>query len=423
MRRPKIPQVLGDGNFARFLTASTVSTLGGGMATIALAFAVLDQGGVTELGIVLLAREVPMIIFVLLGGVFADRLRRRTILVSTDLVKATAQGLTAFLFFTGTADVVTVSLLQIVFGVANAFSRPAYTGLVREILRDDQLQEANALLGLSNSVLHIIGPALGALIVAAGSPALALGIDAVTFLISALFMFTMRIARVVRIATASVLADLRGGWRELTSRPWLVAMILSFGAFQLTYFPALSVLGPAVAQDSLGGPTAWGLILSLESIGAVIGGLVALRLRVTRPLVVGQLFVIPCGLLLLGLAVPLNVALLALLSAAVGFGFAAGNTFWQTALQQNVPEHALSRVSSFDWLGSVAFNPLGYLLIGPLAQTIGTSQALIASGVINLAAAVGVLLLPSVRAIRMVGAPVEPDSDVEPPGPLTELVS
>jgi MFS transporter len=421
MRRPTVPQVLRDGNFARFLSASTISTLGGGMATIALAFAVLDQGGVTELGIVLLAREVPMIVFVLLGGVFADRLRRRTILVSTDLVKAATQGLTAFLFFTGTADVLTVSLLQIVFGVANAFSRPAYTGLVREILRDDQLQEANALLGLSNSVLHIAGPALGAIIVAAGSPALALAIDAVTFLISALLMFTMRIARVIRIASVSVLADLRSGWRELISRPWLVAMILSFGMFQLSFFPALGVLGPAVARDSLGGPTAWGLILSLESVGAVIGGLVALRIRVSRPLIASQLFCLPCGLLLIGLGVPLNVALLALLSAGVGFGFAAGNTFWMTALQQNVPEHALSRVSSFDWLGSVAFNPLGYLLIGPLATAIGTSQALIASGVINLATTVGVLLVPSVRAIRMVGTPPAPDSDGEPPGPLTEL--
>ncbi len=422
MRRPKVPGVLRDGNFARFLAASTVSTLGGGMANIALAFAVLDHGGVTELGIVLLAREVPMIVFVLLGGVFADRLRRRTILVSTDLVKAITQGATAFLFFTGTADLVTVSILQVVFGVANAFSRPAYTGLVREILRDDQLQEANALTGLSNSVLHIIGPALGALIVAAGSPAVALAVDAITFLVSALLMLTMRIARVVRMTAASVLDDLRSGWRELVSRPWLVAMILSFGMFQLTFFPALSVLGPAVADDSLGGPTAWGLILSLESVGAVVGGLVALRLRVVRPLVASQLFVIPSGLLLMGLGVPLDVALLALLSAAVGFGFAAGNTFWQTALQQNVPEHALSRVSSFDWLGSVAFNPLGYLLIGPLATAIGTSQALIASGAINLVTAVGVLLVPSVRAIRMTGAPAQTDSELEPPGPLTELV-
>ncbi len=421
MRGPEFPQILHDGNFARYLAASSVSTLDSGMATIALAFAVLDSGGITELGIVLLAREIPLIVFVLLGGVFADRLRRRTILVSTDLVKSVAQGATALLFFTGAADVVSLSVLQIIFGAASAFSSPAETGLVREVVDDDQLQEANALLGLSRSVLYIAGPAIGGLIVAAGSPALALALDAVSFVASALLTFSISIPGRIRMTSASVLSDLRGGWREFVWRPWAVAMIASFGIFQLSFFPALNVLGPSVAQTSLGGPAAWGLILSFESVGAVIGGLVALKLRVTRPLVASQLFVIPSGLMLIGLGVPLQLVVLVLLSVVVGFGFAAGNTFWMTALQQNVPEHALSRISSFDWLGSVAFNPIGYLLIGPIATAIGTPQTLFVSGVINIAAAVGVLLVPSVRKIRMLGAPSTADQDTDSPGPLTEL--
>jgi hypothetical protein len=213
------------------------------------------------------------------------------------------------------------------------------------------------------------------------------------------------------MAAASILVDLRGGWREFVERRWAVAMVISFGLFQLTYFPALNVLGPSVAQTQLGGPATWGLILAIESVGAVVGGVVSLRLRVARPLVACQLFVVPSGLLLIGLAVPLPVAVLLALSAAVGFGFAAGNTYWQTALQQNVPEHALSRISSFDWLGSIAFNPLGYALIGPLATAIGTSQALVACGVVNVFAAVGVVFVPSVRRIRMTatGAPATPE--------------
>jgi hypothetical protein len=414
--------VLHDGNFARYLAANSVSTLGSGMATVALAFAVLNTGGVTELGIVLLAREIPLIVFVLLGGVFADRLRRRTILVGTDLLKATAQILTAALFFSGNPDVVAVSLLQIAYGSANAFSGPATTGLIREVVSDEELQEANALLGLSHSILSIVAPAVGALIVAAGSPALALALDAASFVASAGLTFTITIAGRVRIAATSLMADLRGGWSEFVARPWAVAMILSFGVFQLSFFPALNVLGPSVAQTSLGGPAAWGLMLSFESVGAVIGGLVALRLRVKRPLVACQIFVIPCGFLLIGLGVPAALVVLLLLSALVGFGFAAGNTFWMTALQQNVPEHALSRISSFDWLGSVAFNPIGYLLVGPISIAVGTSQTLIVSGLINMAAAVGVLLLPSVRRIQMVSR-VTSQAAVEPevPGPLTEL--
>lgn len=401
MPRIRVPTLLRDGNFTRYLIGSSVSTLGSGMSTVALAFAVLDLGGVTDLGIVLLAREVPTIVFVLLGGVFADRIRRRTILVSTDVVKALTQGLTAVLFFSGSADLASVVVLQVLFGIAIAFSGPATTGLVREVASDATLQEANALLQLSRSVLNIVGPAAGALIVAAGSPALALAIDAASFLVSAALTFSLRLPGVVRMAGASILVELRGGWREFVGRPWAVAMVVSFGLFQLTYFPALNVLGPSVAQTQLGGPATWGLILALESVGAVVGGVVSLRLKVDRPLVACQLFVVPSGLLLVGLAVPLPVAVLVVLSAAVGFGFAAGNTYWQTALQQNVPEHALSRISSFDWLGSIAFNPLGYALIGPLATTVGTAQALVACGVINVMVAVGVTFVPSVRRIRM----------------------
>ena len=404
MRRIRIPALLRDGNFTRYLIGSSVSTLGSGMSTVALAFAVLDMGGVTDLGIVLLAREVPLIVFVLLGGVFADRIRRRTILVSTDVVKALTQGLTAVLFFSGSADLLTVVVLQVAFGTAGAFSSPATTGLVREVASDATLQEANALLQLSRSILNIVGPAVGALIVAAGSPALALAIDAASFVVSAALTFSLRLPGVVRMTGVSILAELRGGWREFVGRPWAVAMVVSFGLFQLTYFPALNVLGPSVAQTQLGGPATWGLILAIESVGAVVGGVISLRLKVDRPLVACQLFVIPSGLLLIGLAVPLAVGILLVLSAAVGFGFAAGNTFWQTALQQNVPEHALSRISSFDWLGSVAFNPLGYALIGPLATAVGTSQALVACGVINVMVAVGVTFVPSVRRIRMVVA-------------------
>jgi hypothetical protein len=401
VRRPTIPPVLRDRNFARYLAAVTVSSLGGGMATVALAFAVLDFGNITDLAIVLLAREVPLIIFVLLGGVYADRMRRRTLLVGTDLIKAATQGLTAVLLFTGSADVALVGLLQVAFGTARAFSAPATTGLVRELAPDDQLQDANALLHLSRSVFSIAGPAIGALIVAAGSPALALAADAVSFLGSAVLTYSLRLGGVVRVASASVIEDLRGGWREFVSRPWAVAMVASFGLFQLTYFPALTVLGPAVAKSDLGGAPAWGTILALESVGAVIGGLIALRIKTVRPLVWCELLVIPAGFLLIGLAVPLSVVALAIWSMVVGVGFASGNTLWETALQRNVPEHALSRISSFDWLGSVALNPLGYALIGPVAAVLGPPLALAVCGVLNIAVCIGVCFVPSVRAIGM----------------------
>lgn len=393
--------MLHERSFARYLTAVTVSALGTGMATVALAFAVLEFGGATDLGIVLLAREIPMVILLLLGGVFADRIPRRRILAGCDLVKGFAQVATAILLFSGDASVWNVALLQAIFGVAAAFSRPATIGLVREAVSDARLQEANALLQLSRSVLSIASPAIGALIVTLGSPALAIAIDSVTFFASAVLTFSMHLTPTVRLASASILRDLRDGWREFTERSWAVAMVISFGLFQLTYFPALLVLGPLVAKDHLGGAAAWGTILAVESFGAVVGGLFALRLRVRRPLVVSQLLVLPSGMLLAALAIPLPLLSLAAVSFVVGIGFALGGTLWTTALQRNVPVHALSRISSFDWLGSVALNPIGYALIGPIAALIGTTETLIVAAVLNIAVCVSVLLVPSVRHIGM----------------------
>lgn len=393
--------MLHERSFARYLAASTVSTLGSGMAMVALAFAVLEFGGATDLGIVLLAREVPIVVLLLLGGVFADRMPRRTILVGTDLVKGAAQVGTAILLFSGTADVWNVAFLQAVFGMSAAFSRPATTGMVREVVSDARLQEANALLGLSSSVFSIAGPAMGALLVATNSPAWAITVDSITFFASAALIASMHLTATVRIASASILGDLRDGWREFVDRPWAVAMVVSFGLFQLTYFPALLVLGPLVAKQELGGAGAWGVILAVESLGAVAGGMFALRLRFNRPLVASQLMVVPAGVLLAALAVPLPLIGLAVVSFVVGLGFALGNTLWMTALQRNVPEHALSRISSFDWLGSVALNPIGYALIGPIAAAIGTSETLVVAAVLNIAVCVGVVLVPSVRSVRM----------------------
>jgi MFS family permease len=403
---PRSLEVLHERSFARYLAAVTVSTLGSGMATVALAFAVLDFGGATDLGIVLLAREIPIIVFLLLGGVFADRLPRRAILVGCDLLKGSAQAATAALLFAGAANVWSVGLLQAVFGVAAAFSRPASTGIVKEAVSDDRLQEGNALLSLSRSILSIAGPALGALIVAAGSAAWAITADSVSFFASALLIASMHLAPTVRMVSKSIVGDLRDGWKEFVERSWVVAMVVSFGLFQLTYFPALLVLGPVIAKEQLGGAGAWGTVLAVESAGAVLGGVLALRVKFDRPLVACQLLVLPAGLLLLTLAVPLSVPLIAATGFVTGIGFAFGDTLWMTALQRYVPEHALSRISSFDWLGSVALNPLGYVLIGPLAAAFGASEMLVVAGVLNIAVCIGIVLVPSVRSLRVSRADV-----------------
>jgi len=414
MRLPRSFHVLRHGMFARYLVANSVSTLGSSMAMVALAFAVLEFGSASDLGVVLLARELPVIVFLLLGGVYADRLPRRVILVGTDVVKGLSQGLTAVLLVTGLAEVWTVALLQAVFGVAAAFSRPATTGIVRETVDDGSLQEANALLHLSSSVLSVAGPAIGGLVVVIGSPASAVAVDALTFLVSAIFIGSMRLAPTVRVVKRSVLGDLHDGWREFIARPWVVVLVASFGLFQLTYFPAVFVLGPVVADQHLGGAAVWGVILAATSVGAFVGGILVLRLRFSRPLVAVELLVVPAGLFVMSLAVPLAPPAIIVIGALSGAGFAMGDVIWMSTLQRKVPEHVLSRISSFDWLGSVALNPIGYLVIGPLSERIGIPLTLAIAGSLNLAISLGAAMLPAIRSVRDTDQPDEPDTPDAP---------
>jgi hypothetical protein len=248
--------------------------------------------------------------------------------------------------------------------------------------------------------MRIAGPALGAAIVVAANPGWALAVDAASFIVSGILRAQMRIARTARPPRTHLLTDIRDGWSEFLSRTWLWVMVSSFGFFQLTLFPALLVLGPVVATAHLGGAGAWGAILAFQAGGSVIGGLLALRLRPKRPLVAGCLLMTPTAgfLALLGAAAPVPVLCIAGFIATAGL--TSGDILWTTTFQQNVPEHLMSRLSSFDWLGSVALNPLGYALVGPLAGVLGVAETLYLAASVNAAVSIVVALSPSIRELR-----------------------
>ena len=400
MRLPDALEALREPRFRLLFGSRTVSSFGGTMADIALAFAVLRIGSRVDLGYVIGAREVPIVILLLLGGVWADRLPRALVLVGSDTVRGVAQAVTAAMFLTDHASIVAVALVQILYGGANAFGRPAYQGLVPQIVSTGRLQQANALLGLSYSTIGIAGAALGGVLVAYTNPGWALMVDATTFGVSALLLMQIRIPAAVRTAGASILADFREGWNEFVSRRWVVGMVASFSIFQLTTFPALFVLGTYVAKTKLGGSIAWGTILSVETAGAFLGGVLALRVRFGRPLVACLILALPTAALLLVLGLAAPVWLISCVAFANGACLSLGGAVWFSTLQEKIPEHLISRISSFDWFGSVAFNPIGYVLIGPLSELVGVAGALYLSAAVNVAASLVVLAMPSVRAIR-----------------------
>jgi len=385
--------------FRLLWTAQTLSFIGDTMVPVAVAFAVLGIGGsATSVGLVLAAGLVPRTTLILVGGVWADRLPRQLVMVASDLVRGVSQSIGALLLLTGTAQIWHLALLSTIHGGAAAFFVPASTGLIPETVTANRLQQANALVSLSRRSLGIVGPALAGLIVAAFGPGWVYGIDAVSFGASAWFLVRMPIVEAARVR-AGFAADLVRGWREVTAQTWIWASILYFSVTNLT-LACFFVLGPVICARELDGARDWGLILAGGGVGAVAGSLLALRVRPQRPLATGYALVsiAPIPILLLIRPFPaLAIGALSLLSwAALDFS----GTLWTTTLQENVPREALSRVSSYDWLGSLVFLPAGLVLAGPLASWIGTDTTLwLAAGVFIIATLV-ILAVPSVRAVR-----------------------
>ena len=370
------------------------------MSALALPFAVLAiTTSATALGLVLACAMVSMVIFLIAGGVVADRLSRRRVMVAADLVHAGAQAATAALLIGGHAEVWQLAALQAANGAASAFFIPAQQGLIPETVSAARLQQANALMSLSRNITGIGGPALAGLLVAAAGPGWAIAVDAATFLASAAFVAQLHVPRAVRERT-SFIADLRGGWSEFAGRTWVWASVANFALFQLIALAAWVVLGPYVAETELGGATAWAVILVAGSAGAIVGGIVALRWRPTRPGVVMFVMVALSAPPLALLAVPAPVSLIATAAAVSAGAMSVFNALWFTALQERIPEHARSRVSSYDWLGSVMFFPAGMALIGPVAHAIGVTTTLVVAAVWTLGASLFMTLLPSIRALH-----------------------
>ncbi len=363
-----------------------MSSFGDRLVPVALAFAVLDlTGKVTDLGIVLACQTVPLVVFVLVGGVWADRLARDRLMLSSDIVRALAQGASAALLLTGNASVLELAVLQAAYGFATAFFGPAATAVVPQTVDAANLQQANALMGLSGNFAMVLGPAAAGLLVATAGPSWGLAVDAATFVASAACLGAMRIAHLAPQARRRMLVELRAGWRGFRSRAWLWLTVLVFTLYLGFCYAPFQVLGPQIARLSLGGAGAWAGISVALGAGAVIGGALALRLRPRYPLRLAfALFAAVTPLMLALLAAHAPLAVLIAVAVVDGSTGSLFNVFWYTALQSDVPAGELSRVASWDYFGSVALWPLGQAIAGPIAVAIGLSATLYASAALAL---------------------------------------
>jgi MFS family permease len=387
--------------FRLLFVGQLVSLLGTAVAPIALAFAVLDlTGSKTDLGFVLAAAWVPQLLLVLFGGVFADRLPRHLVMVGSNLLSAAAQGAIALLLLTHHAELWHLLALQVVRGVATSFFFPAAQGLVPETVPTAQLQQANALLGLTRNATSILGAALGGVLVALAGPGWAVAFDAATYAASAFVLAAMRLPRAERLEARGILGELADGWSEFASRAWLWSIVVAAGFGNMAAVGASMVLGPLVAKESLGGAGAWGAIIACEGAGFLAGGLLLLRWRPRRPLLVGEAALLVWALPLAFLATVHSTAAIAAGFFLAGAALELFNVSWSTALQQHIPLAKLSRVSAYDALGSFVFIPIGLTIVGPVADAIGVEETLWLAAAIMVATTLAALAVRDVRELE-----------------------
>jgi MFS family permease len=417
-------RVLRHRDFRLLWLANSASVVGDRIVTVALALFVIDlTGKATDLGIVLAAYSVPLIGFLLVGGVFADRLPRHLVVVVTDLVRFALHAVLALLIVTGEVRIWHLVVIGVLFGTAEAFYRPAATGLLPQTVPEEEIQEANAVTGMFQNVAEFAGPALATLLVLGFSPAAAFAIDAATFLVSAALLVRVRprdrgaatqapaamAPAAAQAARRSVWSDVREGFHEVRSRSWVWATLASFCVALFVALAPLFVLGPIVAREQYGDLAVFGYVFAAFGGGTVLGSLVALRWRPRYPMRQAMTFVLlwPVAIALFAGGAPLALVVPAMVLA--GSFIALFDVWWLTALAERIPPDKLSRVTSYDWTVSLGLVPLGYVLAGPAADAVGATEVLLGGSLIAFVAfALG--LLP--RGTRMLE---RLDDDTAPP--------
>src|SRR2546421_2487328 len=392
---------LAEREFRLAFLGRTVSIVGNAFATTAIAFAVLDvTGWKADLGCVLAARALPQVVFLLAGGVWADRLPRHLVMVASTVVSGPSQGVLAALLLTGTAGFTELIVLSAVNGTSTAFFFPASSGIVPQTVPAPMLQTANALLRLGLNASYIGGAALGGLVVAASSPGWAIAVDSLTFFAAAGLVAAIHLPPGMRMPGSTFLAELGQGWREFISRAWLWGIVLQFSIVNAAETGSMNVLGPAVAKEHFGGAAGWGAVLAADAIGLVCGGVAMLRFRPRRMLLWATLAIFLMPLVPLALAVPLVLPLVIVSAFLAGAGVEVFGVLWETTMQQEIPGDRLSRVSSYDALGSFALIPLGFATAGAVAAAIGTRATFFGAAVLITGATALVLLIRSVRTLE-----------------------
>lgn len=386
-------------NFKLLFAGRAISYVGTYLAPIAVAFAVLDlHGSATAVGLSFAAWTLAQVSMLSIGGVLGDRFPRRLVMIGSDISSTCVRVLMGVLLITGHAHVWELIVLQGFGGASVAFYNPAFYGLVREIVPQDELQRANSLLGIARFAAFPLGAATGGTIVALVGPGTALVFDGGTYAASAALLALVRVDSIAR-TTSSMLRELREGWAAFVEQQWIWATCLWISLyFVLTYAPFF-VLGPYIAKHSMHGASSWAPVVTGEGVGSLLGSVAGLRLRPNRPLAAVCYAFLPTAVQSVLLAGHASVYALAPAAMFAGFGFAFGGVVWDTTMQRTVAPDKLARVGAYAWMSAMIFLPAGYALAGPISAVVGMRGYLLFGAAWLLASTVVLARLPSIRGI------------------------
>ena len=421
----EIRRVLGHRDFRFLWLAQSSSVIGDYLVMVALAlFVIARTGSATDLGFVLAAKALPLIGFLLVGGVWADRLPRHRVMIATDLIRFSLHGLLAVLIFAGSVPIWQLVAIEVGFGSAEAFFRPAADGLLPQTIPEEDIQQARALTAMSNNIAEFAGPALATALVLGAGAGWAFALDAVTFLASAAFLTRVRPRRqgrgghgrrtTARAARRSLRAEIWAGSAEVRARTWVWATLLAFCAALFFGLAPWFVLGPLIAKGQYGHVSVYGILEATIGVGTIIGALVGIGWRPRFPMRAAMLAITawPVAAVLYASGVTLFVVLPVTLVA--GTGIAVFDILWTTALAERIPPASLSRVSSFDWMVSGGLLPLGYAVAGPLAASLGTVTVMVAGSCLAFVALAAGLAPRETRMLERI-APGETAARAEEP--------
>ena len=427
-------------SFRYLLTGRTINSLGNAIAPVALAFAVLDlTGSPSDLGLIVGTRMLVNVVFLLFGGALADRMPKHHLMVGASFAAAATQGAVAALVLSGTATIPLLLALSAVNGMVSALALPASSSILPQLLPAEIRQQGNALSRLSFNGATIVGAPLGGVIVASVGPGWGIAVDAVAFLLSGCAFALLRLPTVAAPAEVEpapaevepapaevepapavaepapdggptadggpapertgIFTDLRTGWSEFRSRTWLWVVVAGFAVINAALSGGMSVLGPVVADATIG-RRAWGFVLAAQTVGMVLGALVAMRLTFGRLLFFGVACTAFEILPMLTLGVAPHLGLLLAAAFLAGLGIEQFVVALETSMQEHVPTDKLARVYSFDMVGSFVAIPVGQVAVGPIAQAVGVAPTLVGAAALTGLAVVGMLSSPDVRNLR-----------------------